>query len=245
MKPCNAMIRAGLLLLVSAAIGATAFAADEPAGPPPAGGLAGAVDVWYRQVLELRNTDASRLELQNKLQVLEAEQSRLKAEQALRKSDQERLDGEIAALHARIRDEKAGSPGLWISLVETELLSADAPPRSLPPFTVVEADARAGDAPFAVRYEGRRFEATSSDFAMEKEILAHLKASEEKMEEEARRLDAALDRVADEERAAWGAHIERLRLRVGALQRTRREVEAAFAAWRARSEGGDARPVAP
>lgn len=226
----------GILILAATAV----FAGD----PPAAAGIAGAVDTWYRQVLELRNADAVRLEQQKKLQMLEAERDRLKAEQTLKLEDQQRLDREIGALKEQIQAGKTGAPGLRISLVETELREAGAPPRAVPALTVVE-DAPPGGGAFSVMLDGNRYEATEADFAAEAELLAHLNASAVKMEDEARRLEAALDRIAGDERTAWVSHIERLRRRAETLRRTRSEAEAAFAAWRARAAGPDSPAPAP
>lgn len=232
------------MILAAAAALATAVRAGDP-NAPAAEGLAGAVDVWYRQVLELRNADAVRLEQQKRLQMLEAERDRLKAEQTEKGAEQARLDREIGALKEQIAAGKAGGPGLRISLVETELREADAPPRAIPPLTVVADAAPGSGAALTVMLDGRRYEATAADFSEEAELLAHLNAGAEKMEDEARRLEEALDRIAGEERAAWVSHIERLRRRAETLRRTRFEAEAAFAAWRARAAGGEPQTPAP
>jgi hypothetical protein len=232
-------------MMLLAATSVFAGETNAPAVAPAGGGLAGAVDVWYRQVLELRNADMVRLEQQKQLQMLEAERDRLTAEKDLKLENQQRLDREIGALKEQMRAGKPDSPGLRISLVESELREADAPPRAIPPLTVVEDAPPGGSAAFSVRLDGRRYEATAADFAAEAELLAHLNAGAAKMEEEARRLEEALDRIAGEERAAWVSHIDRLRRRAETLRRTRSEAEAAFAAWRAHAAGGEAPPSAP
>jgi len=224
---------------------AASFGQEKIPATDPSKGMAGAVEVWYRQILELRTSDRSRLELQQKLQALETERARLKTEQELRESDRKRLDREIHALREQVKEEAPGGAALWISLVETTLLSETAPPQSLPALTVVEGAGQAEGAPFVVNFSGRRFTATVADFAEERELLAHLKSNEAKMEEEARRLTDALVRVADDERAAWQAHIERLRRRADTLRRIQRETESAFAEWRAKPLKEAVKPAVP
>lgn len=200
----------------------------------PSEGFVGAVDTWFKQVMELREADRSKAELEHRIRALETERDRLMAERQLKEGDARRMEEAIAALRSRSEKEARGEAILWISTVETALLRDGVAPKTALPLTVVTGSAEQPDGTFTVRWEGAEYRARLEDFAEEQEILAHLARSADKLEEEAARLTASLDQVEGKEREEWTAHIERMKTRVGAIRQARREVEAAFAQWRNR-----------